>query len=56
MIIVDTRLVCVRVCDAEMWTGGAYSSYYFKGPREDQVLGFDAITHDDVSVYLIFIY
>lgn len=38
-----------------MWTRGAYGLCCLKGLREDRVLGFDVLTHDDSSMYLIFV-
>ena len=40
--------LCVCVCvNRVTLTGGAYGSYTLKGPREDRVLGFDALALDD---------
>lgn len=37
------------VCARETWAGGAYSSCRVKSPRDNLVLGYDALSLDDVS-------
>lgn len=39
--------------DREMWTGRAHDSYYFKGPRDNRVQGYDALAHNDAFDYFI---
>lgn len=35
----------------ETWVGGAYGSYHVKSPRDDRVLGYDAVVGDDASMF-----
>lgn len=49
MYIKDTWLhLCLR--DSITWTGGAYGAHRLKSFREDQVLGYDALSLHDTCV------
>lgn len=41
------------MCNRGMWARGVYDSYCLKGLHEDQVSRYDAMAHDDASMYLI---
>lgn len=49
---------CSYVCDRVMWIRREHGSYHLKGPCEDQILGYEALTLVDgsVSVCLIFVF